>query len=462
MFELGSQQVARSGVTTTQYIIGSNNNVQLDLKGHTHFYDVDASGNGVAYPAYHPDREEVYHEHQIVNWKVLEAESNCYPNCEDLYDVDGVSLHSHYLETRTIDYSDYGTPESGYGVEHPNGTHWVVQDTVLYSMPTVDNRSSAIGTLPAGVSVRVMREMVNGSFSNVKVIPGSATDQLTNNRIQAFANAAVQELNFYTLSNALAPYPKIRPKILQKVYVSPEHMTSLERTLVPNWVDLKTPYYHRGKAEYWSTGRVIYSCDVPKGVMIEEAKLKAIAQLFRYYNVFYDQTVALKDSEVGQFASGFLSNFIHDYHLGPRPGDKFKVLVKVRAIYFNWLRQNGAQIRSTDPQQLPKVYKKITLDPARYKRDFAKISQLLSKFDYDMRRQGVELPGRNFTKESLRVQNFTQQLDRFLLENNMNIDGDGRTDYTIEIGFDEDMQVVYVVAKHAPPLHLRAAQTYYN
>ena len=65
---------------------------------HTHFYEVDFDGNGWAYEAYHPKNKNVHHKHEIINWIVQEAQSDCHPNCEGMYGVKGVGSHVHNLE----------------------------------------------------------------------------------------------------------------------------------------------------------------------------------------------------------------------------------------------------------------------------------------------------------------------------------------------------------------------------
>jgi len=65
--------------------------------GHNHTYQVDSNGNGMAYEAYHPKNNEVYHSHEIRNWKVLSAKSQCYPNCKRAYGVQGAPPHIHVI-----------------------------------------------------------------------------------------------------------------------------------------------------------------------------------------------------------------------------------------------------------------------------------------------------------------------------------------------------------------------------
>ena len=62
---------------------------------HTHKYEIDENGNGVAYAVVHPNSDQIKHSHEIENYVVKSAQSNCYPNCADLYGFEGVGPHIH-------------------------------------------------------------------------------------------------------------------------------------------------------------------------------------------------------------------------------------------------------------------------------------------------------------------------------------------------------------------------------
>jgi hypothetical protein len=66
--------------------------------GHFHQYEIDENGNGWAIMAYHPDNPEIKHKHRIVNYMVKYAQSDCYPDCTDLYGIEGAGPHDHQLE----------------------------------------------------------------------------------------------------------------------------------------------------------------------------------------------------------------------------------------------------------------------------------------------------------------------------------------------------------------------------
>ena len=64
---------------------------------HAHSYMVDAKGNGWTSEAQHPDNPNVKHKHQILNFVVQTAQSDCYPQCETKYGVKGAAPHVHEL-----------------------------------------------------------------------------------------------------------------------------------------------------------------------------------------------------------------------------------------------------------------------------------------------------------------------------------------------------------------------------
>ena len=66
--------------------------------GHNHYYRIDANGNGWAMEAVHPDSSDVRHKHRIQNFVIMIEQSECYPNCEGLYGVEGAPPHLHELQ----------------------------------------------------------------------------------------------------------------------------------------------------------------------------------------------------------------------------------------------------------------------------------------------------------------------------------------------------------------------------
>ena len=79
--------------------LGGNNQLPLGITslntGHTHEYYVDVRGNGHALEARHPNQPLIKHTHQIVNWRIQEAKSPCYPSCKERYGFSGVPYHNH-------------------------------------------------------------------------------------------------------------------------------------------------------------------------------------------------------------------------------------------------------------------------------------------------------------------------------------------------------------------------------
>ena len=67
--------------------------------GHVHAYgsDIDGNGNGWTDWAVHPQESRIRHRHRVANWVVQLAQSECYPNCEQMYDVAGAPPHIHVI-----------------------------------------------------------------------------------------------------------------------------------------------------------------------------------------------------------------------------------------------------------------------------------------------------------------------------------------------------------------------------
>ena len=84
----------------TRQIAKQTNNKQGKTsvdEGHDHDFVIDAQGNGRAAKTCHPDSDQVCHEHKVVNGHVLQAQSNCYPNCKQRHGVPGAAPHIHKL-----------------------------------------------------------------------------------------------------------------------------------------------------------------------------------------------------------------------------------------------------------------------------------------------------------------------------------------------------------------------------
>jgi len=75
---------------------------------HFHLFEVDENGNGWALDAHDPQEPRIHHRHEVRNWVVHEAQSNCWPDCDQLNPpphgdppATGVPLHGHRLMPRT-------------------------------------------------------------------------------------------------------------------------------------------------------------------------------------------------------------------------------------------------------------------------------------------------------------------------------------------------------------------------
>ena len=67
---------------------------------HQHLYQIDKDGNGWALELYHEKNPKIKHKHEIKNWIVLEAQSNCFPECKRIYGHKGVGPHIHNINKK--------------------------------------------------------------------------------------------------------------------------------------------------------------------------------------------------------------------------------------------------------------------------------------------------------------------------------------------------------------------------
>jgi len=310
----------------------------------------------------------------------------------------------------------------------------------LYHVPT-NNRGSTFGKLKEGTLVEVTREWVNSKWNEIRIVDPNEP---------AFQKAGIKDKFFFVKEVDLTPLTDIDiamygddvettvPNILEKVYVKPQVMSQLEKVAIPNWVtNIGVPYYHREDAEYWMSVKLPFTSCVSQNMpeIIQQAKLRAVETLFDYYNI---------DHDAGSFVNGFLSCFMHDYHLDDRPGSKLKVLVKVRANYFDRLRSDPTKaLRSSNIEDYPNVASVVVLDPEKYEKDVDKMAKVMSKYALDLQRDNVFVPGVNLIKEARRMKQFVARIKTFLIANG--VDPDNRTGqkYNIEIGFDEGKNIVY-------------------
>ena len=330
-------------------------------------------------------------------------------------------------------------------------TKGAVKDRVaLYRLPH-DSPSMIVGVLNDNVQLQVVRELVNRDFAEVRVVDPN---------LPAFYK--VRDRFFYVSTIEAIPVPELAPLILNKVYIKPERMTKLEKATIPNWVKFTTPYYHKERLEYWVTAKTSYTCIESESTLIkakEEAIKIAVKNLFKRYNVYYNEET---EEEIIKFSTGFLAAQVHDYHLEPRPGSKLKILVRIRAIYFDWLKKFGAQLRKTNLNDLPQAAHITILEPGKWDEHIKKTSRLLANAALDMQRENVHIPGVNFMREARRVRTFVPELKKMLIANG--VDPDGRTGrpYNIELGYDEEYNLLYTAIRYRDNNRTRRTKTGFN
>ena len=70
--------------------------------GHHHEYKIDKNGNGWAYESVHPNVSDIKHKHEIKNWIMSSAKSDCYPFCKERFGYKGVPPHTHTIDEKTF------------------------------------------------------------------------------------------------------------------------------------------------------------------------------------------------------------------------------------------------------------------------------------------------------------------------------------------------------------------------
>ena len=74
---------------------------------HVHQYQVDKNGNGWAFETGDYTDRRIKHKHKIINWKILESQSECYPRCQDLLGEKGFPPHTHSFKgKKTLKFGD--------------------------------------------------------------------------------------------------------------------------------------------------------------------------------------------------------------------------------------------------------------------------------------------------------------------------------------------------------------------
>jgi len=81
---------------------------------HSHEIRIDASGHGIALLKCSPESDRVCHEHEIVDFRVVEAQSDCYPECREYYGTTGIAPHTH-----EITLSEENIDQGSLAIENP-------------------------------------------------------------------------------------------------------------------------------------------------------------------------------------------------------------------------------------------------------------------------------------------------------------------------------------------------------
>ncbi len=126
----------------------------LNLNHHHEFY-VDENGNGWTSEAVHPDDDRIYHRHRIQNYQIQSAQSECYPNCEDMgYLAEGVAPHIHGLAVSNQRPASQLSGDLGRSSQYANDTEVRLggnsEARLDATAPSVDGNISNPGSVPPG------------------------------------------------------------------------------------------------------------------------------------------------------------------------------------------------------------------------------------------------------------------------------------------------------------------------
>ena len=128
---------------------------------HFHEFKVDENGNGYALMAFHPDNDNIRHEHEIINWTVQKAESECYPDCEQAYGIKGAPPHIHEIPNR-------GDSVKSLASMYAKRTNFYVSEYAMSNViqqPTVD----VVASQPMNVDVAGIKK-INKKKSTFKKV----------------------------------------------------------------------------------------------------------------------------------------------------------------------------------------------------------------------------------------------------------------------------------------------------
>lgn len=144
----------------------------------------------------------------------------------------------------------------------------------------------------------------------------------------------------------------ISGKLLRKSNIDLKPMTQMAKLLfeATPWMENEFPKHHTEYGEWWVTVTLPYTCleEGSLGEKKNEAKVRAIEQIYQYFNVEPKSGII---PSVDAFNKGFLSAYVKDFYLGSRPGSNLMMLVVIPAVYVEYLKKNTEANVVTQPVQ---------------------------------------------------------------------------------------------------------------
>ena len=80
-------------------------------ENHSHEFAIDGDRTGSTSWVYRSETQEIGHKHEIVNGIILEAQSDCWPNCKEQFGFAGAGPHSHDLPAMSVQAFNNNTVE---------------------------------------------------------------------------------------------------------------------------------------------------------------------------------------------------------------------------------------------------------------------------------------------------------------------------------------------------------------
>ena len=332
--------------------------------------------------------------------------------------------------------------------EVPGATHYIANEIAVqvYRSP-LDAATTLVASLPPGTAVRVTKENVfRQSGPDTKfyefVVP------FPNVPGQVIPNVALGE-NIRLYAKAVFLLPLDSTNVHPSVEVKREKISPLEKASRPQWYEMPRPYYNSEEVEYYVPVSLPYECITDANDLDsqkDEARFRGIKKLLKYYSLSEDPNTW---PPLNLF-NGFLTSYVDAVYLDPRPGSKVKMLVKIPAQYFNWYLNVPELAIQNDcalplEQALAAASRIINIPIDEIDKRTAQIQKILSRYNKQMKKASIYIPGLNLEKETDRIMKTMNNFKQLLIDNKHNISsGLENIARTLNIGLDIRDNIIWV------------------